>query len=216
MEWHCIDAPIPPLPAFPFARKTNRATVGVEPNMNHPLLYEINTRCWLRELSDRHHRAITLATVPDAEFIRWQELGFTHIWLMGVWLTGPRAHLLALKEPNLRQAYDEILPGWCDEDVGGSPYSIAAYEVAPVLGGEAGLHAFRVKLYQCGMKLILDFVPNHLGIDHAWVNLQPELFVQSAKAEEGTFEQKTAAGARWIANGKDPYFAPWTDVAQLD
>ena len=184
--------------------------------MNHPLLYEINTRCWLRELSDRHQRAVTLATVPDAEFVRWQKLGFTHLWLMGVWPTGPRARALALNEPGLRRAYDEVLPGWRDEDVGGSPYSIAAYEVAPALGGEAGLKEFRAKLHRHGMKLILDFVPNHLGIDHAWVNAQPELFVQSAKAAAGTFAQNTAAGPRWIANGKDPYFAPWTDVAQLD
>jgi hypothetical protein len=184
--------------------------------MNHPLLYEINTRCWLRELSERHQRAITLATVPDAEFARWQQLGFTHIWLMGVWPTGPRARAIALNEPGLRRSYEEVLPGWRDEDVGGSPYSIAAYEVMPALGGEAGLQAFRAKLHQHGMKLILDFVPNHLGIDHAWVAKQPELFVQSANALAGTFLQKTLAGPCWIANGKDPYFAPWTDVAQLD
>ncbi|MEI2725503.1 MAG: alpha-amylase family glycosyl hydrolase [Verrucomicrobiota bacterium] len=184
--------------------------------MNHPLLYEINTRCWLRELAEHHQRAITLATVPDAEFTRWQQLGFTHIWLMGVWPTGLRARALALSEPGLRRAYAEVLPGWRDEDVGGSPYSIAAYDVALALGGEAGLTEFRARLHQHGMKLILDFVPNHLGIDHAWVRKQPEVFVQSAKAAAGAFEQKTAAGSCWIANGKDPYFAPWTDVAQLD
>jgi hypothetical protein len=27
--------------------------------MGHPLLYELNTRCWLRELSQRHSQAIT-------------------------------------------------------------------------------------------------------------------------------------------------------------
>jgi hypothetical protein len=184
--------------------------------MSHPLLYEINTRCWLGELSDRHQRAITLATVPDAEFALWQQFGFTHIWLMGAWPTGPRARAIALNEPGLRRAYDEVLPGWRDGDVGGSPYSIAAYEVSPALGGDTGLKAFRAKLHQHGMKLILDFVPNHVGIDHEWVGQQPELFVQSTQAVAGTFEQTTATGPRWIANGKDPYFAPWTDVAQLD
>ena len=59
--------------------------------MNHPLLYEINTRCWLRELADRLGRKVTLVSVPDEEFTAWQRLGFTHVWLMGMWTTGPRA-----------------------------------------------------------------------------------------------------------------------------
>src|SRR5436190_1276696 len=124
---------------FRFALKTDSANVGVEYGMNHPLLYEINTRCWLRELSESHQRTITLATVPETVFALWQKFGFTHIWLMGVWPTGPLARSLALKEPGLRRAYDEVLPGWRDDDVGGSPYSIAAYEVMTALGGEAGL-----------------------------------------------------------------------------
>src|SRR5512138_1696551 len=94
-----------------------------------PLLYEINTRCWLNELSQAAGRAITLANVPEAQFAGWQRLGFTHIWLMGVWTTGPRARAEALNSPELRRSYDEVLPDWKEADVAGSPYSIAAYEV---------------------------------------------------------------------------------------
>ena len=65
--------------------------------MSCPLLYEVNTRCWLRGLSERHGATITLANVPEAEFAQWQKLGFTHIWLMGVWTTGPRAREKALQ-----------------------------------------------------------------------------------------------------------------------
>ncbi|MCW5552637.1 MAG: alpha-amylase [Verrucomicrobiae bacterium] len=184
--------------------------------MFHPLLYEINTRCWLRALSHRHGGAVTLATVPDEEFAQWKKCGFTHIWLMGVWTTGPRAREMAMNEPNLRRAYDELLPDWRDEDVAGSPYSIAAYEVPRTLGGEAGLKDFRNRLHQAGLKLILDFVPNHLGIDHRWLHKQPELFVQSAAPVEGTIAQSTPDGTRWIALAKDPYFPPWSDVVQLE
>ncbi len=182
----------------------------------NPFLYEINTRCWLHELSERSGRLVTLATIPDEEFLRWQKLGFSHIWLMGVWATGPRARALALEEPNLRRAYDETLPGWRQEDVAGSPYSIAEYQVPGALGGDSGLKAFREKLHRAGLKLILDFVPNHLGIDHAWLRQRPDLFVQSPASAEGTFAQETVAGRRWIAHGKDPHFPCWTDVAQLD
>jgi hypothetical protein len=184
--------------------------------MSHPLLYQINTRCWLKELSAQHHRAITLATVPEEEFAGWKKSGFTHVWLMGVWTTGPHAREIARNHPDLRRDYDTVLPGWTAADVAGSPYSIADYVVPKALGGDEGLKKFRAKLNQLGLKLILDFVPNHLGLDHAWVSAQPELFVLSPKEADGTFAVKTAAGPRWIANGKDPYFAPWTDVAQLD
>lgn len=184
--------------------------------MEHPLLYEINTRCWLRELTQRHKRTVTLAEVPEEEFAAWQRLGFTHIWLMGVWTTGDRAREIALNEPGLRRDYDAVLPGWKESDVVGSPYSISDYTVPAGLGDDAGLKTFRERLKQHGMKLILDFVPNHLGVDHAWVATQPDYFVQSKSNVEGTFAVKTAGGTRWLAHGKDPYFPGWTDTVQVD
>ena len=182
----------------------------------NPILYEINTRCWLRELSETAGRAVTLGEVPDAEFKSWTRRGFTHLWLMGVWTSGPTCRAMALKEPNLIRAYNEIIPGWSEEDVGGSPYAIADYRVPRALGGDAGLKAFREKLHAHGLKLILDFVPNHLGLDHAWLREQPDLFVQSPVEVPGTFAQETVTGIRWLANGKDPYFFPWNDTVQLD
>src|SRR5438132_4907763 len=101
-----------------------------------PLLYEINTRCWLRELSDQAARAVTLGNVPEQQFEQWRRLGFTHIWLMGAWSSGPLARAQALAHPSLRQSYSEVFPGWLEEDVAGSPYAIADYRVAQSLGGE--------------------------------------------------------------------------------
>ncbi len=57
--------------------------------MPHPLLYEVNTRCWLRALSEKNGTAISLANVPESELASWRKLGFTHIWLMGAWTTSP-------------------------------------------------------------------------------------------------------------------------------
>ena len=57
---------------------------------------------------------------------------------MGVWTTGPRARAEALKPPELRSAYDQVLPGWQEADVAGSPYAIGDYQVPAALGGEAG------------------------------------------------------------------------------
>src|SRR5262249_38787070 len=142
--------------------------------------------------------------------------GFTHIWLMGVWTTGPRARAQGLADPNLRRAFSEALPDWTDTDVPGSPYAIADYHVSRLLGGDEGLEMFRQRLQARGLKLLLDFVPNHLGLDHPWVRERPELFVQSPGPAPGCFEQQTKSGIRYLAHGKDPYFAPWTDTVQLD
>src|SRR6185295_4140570 len=124
----------------------------------------------------------------------WKNSGFTHLWLMGVWTTGPICRAMAIAEPNLRCAYDEIIPGWRDADIGGSPYAIGDYTVPAAIGGEAGLKKFRERLHAHGLKLILDFVPNHLGLDHRWLRERPDLFVQSAVEMPGTFAQETVLG----------------------
>jgi alpha amylase-like protein len=133
-----------------------------------------------------------------------------------VWTGGPRSREIALNIPELRKAYNEALPGWTDQDVGGSPYAIAAYQVDSVLGGEEGLAAFRRKLKAFGLKLMLDFVPNHLGLDHPWVRERPELFVHMPDPGPDTFAQKTKQGTVNLAYGKDPYSPAWTDTVQLD
>jgi hypothetical protein len=181
-----------------------------------PILYEINTRSWLRELSDDHGRPITLDNVPEQQFEQWRRFGFTHIWLMGAWSTGPLARAQALGHLSLRQSYSEALPDWGEADVVGSPYAIADYHISEKLGGDEALGQFRAKLHRHGMKLVLDFVPNHLGVDHSWLSLQPEVFVQSPIQAPETFAQQASTGTFWLAHGKDPYFAAWTDTVQLD
>ncbi len=176
-------------------------------------LYEINTRSWLRELSDKHGTPISLAEVPDEEVRQWKQLGFSHIWLMGVWTVGPQTRAHALRQPALIQQCRELWPDWSETDISGSPYAIGSYEVSRCLGGRKGLAAFRKKLHDHGLKLILDYVPNHLGLDHHWLREQPHLFVQSSTPRPGTFRGPHGG---WLAHGKDPYFPAWTDTVQLD
>jgi len=183
--------------------------------MSFPLLYEINTRCWLAELSKENKRPMTLAEIPEGQFHEWQRLGFTHIWLMGVWTTGPRARTVAL-QAHSQQEYSQALPDLREEDIVGSPYAIAGYTVASALGGDSALQRFRDQLNARGLKLILDFVPNHLGLDHPWLKQRPELFVQGQGESPETILEETNFGPCWLAHGKDPYFPPWTDTVQLD
>jgi hypothetical protein len=182
----------------------------------YPLVYEINTRCWLRELSERCGRTVTLASVPESEFEDWRTLGFTHLWLLGVWQTGPRSRDRSLSIPELRRTFDETLRGWTPADAGGSPFAIEDYRAAPELGGEAGLKKFRSRLNARGAGLVLDFIPNHVGLDHPWVTSRSRLFVQAAAGSPESEEIRTGSGPRWLAHGKDPNFPPWVDTLQLD
>jgi hypothetical protein len=163
----------------------------------HPHVYEINARVWLAELG-----VGTLRDVTDEQLERLVVLGFDYVWLMGVWRTGPKSRARALAHDGLRREYDAALPGWTEEDVGASPYAIAEYRVAEELGGPAALAHFRERLVKRGVGLLLDFVPNHLGLDHGWAETHPERFVRGADGR--------------IQHGRDPYFPAWDDTLQLD
>jgi hypothetical protein len=168
----------------------------------HPALYEVFARLWLAELSAVQGQRVTLAEIPDEELDRLARLGFDYLYLMGVWTLGEEGPRIARAMPELRAEYDRALPGWTEADVVGSPFAVARYAVDPSLGGDEALATLRTRLAARGIKLILDFVPNHLARDHHWIEERPELFVREPSGK--------------IACGRDPYFPPWTDTAQLD
>lgn len=188
---------------------------------NFPVVYEINTWVWLHELSQAAGERITLGSVPQAELERIAGYGFDAVWLMGVWQRSPGGRQVARKHAGLRAEYAKALPGYSDEDVVGSPYSILDYQVDPTLGGDAALAALRQRLSQLGLRLMLDFVPNHMACDHAWVTARPERLVaggpDSLAREPGNYFETTANGQwRVFAHGRDPYFDGWTDTVQID
>ena len=135
---------------------------------------------------------------------------------MGVWEVGPRSRAESLADAGLRQEYAEIFPDATKADLAGSPFAPASYAVEGELGGDAGLELFRNRLHGWGLRLLLDFVPNHMGLDHPWVAEHPEWFVHSRQAFPQGFRQRTGAGDLWLANGRDPYFPAWADTVQLD
>lgn len=184
--------------------------------MKHPLALELNTRWWLRELSEAAGYPVRLDNIGDAEIQRWRDWGLTHIWLMGVWNSGPRAAAVCRGNAALKQTARLLFPNGSDDVIGASPYAVAGYEVAPEFGGEAGLRCFRRQLRRAGLGLLLDFIPNHVGLDHPWVSGHPEHFVQAPEARPGFFLAHTASGQVWLAHGRDPNFPPWEDTVQLD
>lgn len=182
-----------------------------------PTLYEINTWAWLHDLSQRHRRNLTLAEVPPQEWDVLAEYGFDAVWLMGVWERSPRGVHIARDHPALQADYRRALPDFTRLDVVGSPYAVHRYEPDPYFGGAEGLAVAREALAARGMRLLLDFVPNHVAPDHPWVFEHPEYLVQGDSTdladEPDAFFQE---GGRVFAHGRDPHFPPWTDTAQLN
>jgi len=187
----------------------------------HPHLYEISAWPWLEALSARAATRITLDTVPGAAWDGIAAKGIDCVYLMGVWQRSAVGRLIARTEPGLISEFDRVLPGWSMTDVPGSPYCIQAYEPDARMGGWRGLDQARADLKSRGMTLVLDFVPNHTGFDHAWIRSNPEFYVEGTldnyRLEPHLFRPIEHGDAvRFIACGRDPFFPPWSDVAQLN
>ncbi|MFL5308230.1 MAG: alpha-amylase family glycosyl hydrolase [Polyangia bacterium] len=182
----------------------------------YPLLYQLNTRVLVGEAA----AAASLDALPEALFAQAAARGFEWIWMLGVWETGAAGRREALAPP-MRAAYARELPDVRDQDVAGSPFAITGYDVARALGGDPALARLRDRLRARGLRLMLDFVPNHVALDHPWVDAHPEYFVpgteQDLERQPGNYVRlKTARGERILAHGRDPSFPGWTDTLQLD
>lgn len=183
------------------------------------LIYEINTRVWLNTLSRRYGKPVTLANVPDEAARELGALGVHAIWLMGVWARSPLGIAGALR---YKHEYVGALPDLTDADIIGSAYAIGDYAVAAEAGGREGLAAFRAQIAKHGLKLILDYVPNHVAMDHPWVTSPQPICVAGdaalRQAQPGDFfeSQRPDGSVAYTAHGRDPNFPPWNDTAQLN
>ncbi|PPK67356.1 alpha-amylase family glycosyl hydrolase [Actinokineospora auranticolor] len=183
----------------------------------HPVIHEVNTAVWLTDLSRAAGRPVALGDVTDAEWDAITPTGVDAVWLMGVWERSPLGLALAAQDPGLWAGLKEALPDLGAADVIGSPYCVRRYVVDARFGGPEGLALARAALAVRGVRLILDYVPNHVAPDHPWVAEEPSALVG------GTVENLIADPASWldldgrvVARGRDPYFPAWPDVVQVD
>ncbi len=87
----------------------------------------------------------------------------------------------------------------------GSPYAVRDYNaIDPVFGGPPDLRALVRVAHSRGMKVILDWVPDHTSADNAWVTAHPDFYVRDDSGRPVV--------------PRDPQGKPtaWTDVRQLD
>jgi glycosidase len=87
----------------------------------------------------------------------------------------------------------------------GSPYAVRDYyAIDSAFGTAADFRALVATVHARGMKLILDWVPNHTAWDNVWVREHPDFYVRNDSG--GLIVPLDAQGKS----------TGWTDVAQLD
>ena len=209
-----------------------------------PLLFQVNTRVRLHLLGEELGRPATLDDIPDVEIGRLADSGFDLAYFLGVWKTGVAGLAVSRSRPEWREEFLQTLPDLRDDDICGSCFAITGYEVSERLGGDEALVRLRDRLHRRGLKLILDFVPNHTALDHPWVRDHPEYYVPGSTGDLAREPQNyyrvpgaevgggAAGGALGgvvgdqagaeagdpliLAYGRDPHFPGWPDALQLN
>ncbi len=187
----------------------------------HPSLYQVNTRVWLQQLGRELNRVPTLDDIPDAALDDIAAMGFDWVWFLSVWQTGAAGRRISRSNPAWRSDFQETLPDLREDDIVGSGFAITGYTVDEKLGGDAALARLRKRLRARGLRLMLDFVPNHTGLDHPWVDEHPEYYIPGTQADRASAPDnytcvKSRGSDLILAYGRDPYFSGWPDTLQLD
>lgn len=144
-------------------------------SLTHPdwsrnaVIYQINTR--------QYSEAGTFSAV-EADLDRIDALGVDILWLMPIHPIGE-----ARRKGEL-----------------GSPYAVADFRlVNPELGTEADFHSLVGAVHERGMKLIIDWVPNHSAWDNWMITEHPDWYTRDANGEM-----------------QHPPDTDWVDVADLN
>lgn len=188
---------------------------------HYPSLYQINTRVRHRRFSRDQGRTAGIDEWPDDEWQDIAEQGFDWLWLLGVWQTGQAGAQVSRSHESWQAGFQASLADLSEDDICGSCFAVVRYQTADELGGDEALARVRKKLNERGLKLMLDFVPNHTALDHLWVQEHPEFYIQGSKKDlerepQNFIELETRQGKQVFAYGRDPYFDGWPDALQLD
>lgn len=182
----------------------------------NPKILEINTRVWIKQFGKNKN----LSNIPDSQIDYWNDSGFELIWFMGIWKNNEETIQEFCFEPELIAAYNDALKDWKDEDVICSPYSIDKYEVNPLLGNIDAILHLKERLNKKGIKLILDFVSNHLSAKSSLIRSNKEIFLSADeflfKNDPYTFYKSPVNDKEYLAHGRDPLFPPWKDTVQIN
>ncbi len=184
--------------------------------LSNPSLLEINTRVWIKQFTP----GARLSEIGNSFIDDIKSKGIEILWLMGVWETSEALAKKCCFGINLVPGYLKALSDWKKDDVIGSPFAIDDYVLSPALGELDDLLRLKEKLNKNNIKLFLDFIPNHFGADSSLIKSNPQIFLQTDREsfvkDPYAFFESDAGKPVYIAHGRDPFFSPWTDTAQIN
>lgn len=153
-------------------KKTDNFSLQIQQilsDMEKPIIYQIFPRIWGNDadsprkggsLEDNGTGKFSGIDSPALEYIRW--LGCTHVWFTGV-----IRHSTKAASQGCIPSHPQFVKGEA-----GSPYAIENYyDVNPYLADDpenrmAEFEALVERTHRAGLKVILDFVPNHVSRDY--------------------------------------------------
>lgn len=180
----------------------------------NPSLFQLNIRLTLSTLG----RGATLDDVPDTLFRDLSSQGFDYVWLLGVWSVSTASRAVSRTRADWLDDFRSTVPDLTENDICGSPFAIAGYDVDPSLGGADALARVRTRMAAHGLKLILDFVPNHIGLDHPWTRTHSSFLISGSEhdLQKAPSNWCRLADGRIFAHGRDPNYPGWPDTLQLN
>ncbi len=161
------------------APKHATVTQYVSPDwVRDTVIYQINTRVFSFEGTFK---------AVEAHLPRIKDLGVDVLWLMPIF---------PISEKNRKVEPEN------ENEAFGSPYAASDFlKIHPSFGTESDLHSLIKAIHANGMKVVLDFVPNHTGWDGDWIENHPDWYVQ----KNGVIQPVTSDQGE-----------VWADIAQLD
>lgn len=141
------------------------------------------TRCAIYEVNIRDFSPAGNLRGVTAGLARIQAAGANVLWLMPIHPVGVEGRKGPL----------------------GSPYAARDYDaIDPAFGTAADLHALVRAAHARGMKVIIDWVPDHTSPDAVWVKEHPDFYYHDS------------LGRPSVPRDLQGHLTDWTDVVQLD
>jgi len=102
-------------------------------------------------------------------------------------------------------------------DVIGSPYAVFNYDLNPELGTLQDLVTLKEQLNKMGLKLMVDFVPNHSAVDSPWVSENPSFYIHAPKGSNPPLDPNRYDNNNSIAYGSAGWWgSSWMDTLQYN